>query len=186
MFRKKDYDSDEIHFSELDQTQPEQIPRFFLDRILGWRVLAAVAIIGLGGLAAMMKDPLPLLGGAAAAIFCWAYSIQLRQIAKRKEYFVLRLTCVDVRPLGLVEGTIAYFSPSSHAAFRGGKMVAFETKSGQRIFFTYEKTRKFIPGAQYDFYFHKPPEGQPLTTQLLEQLRIDHSIVSEEISKEDI
>ena len=60
-------------------------------------------------------------------------------------------------------------------------MVAFNTQSGQQIFFTYEKSRKFIPGAQYDFYIHKAPDGQPLTAQLLEQLRIDHSIVSEEI-----
>lgn len=171
----------QIFDTEVEQSQPDQIPRFFLDRILGWRALAIGAMLGLGGLASVLKDPMPLLGGVVVAIFCWTYSVWLRRIAKKKEYFVLRLTCTDVRPLGLVEGAAAYFSPSSHAAFRGGKMVAFNTQSGQQIFFTYEKSRKFIPGAQYDFYFHKAPDGQPLTAQLLEQLRIDHSIVSEEI-----
>lgn len=170
---------------EMEQPQSDHIPRFFLDRILGWRALAIVTMIGLGGLASTIKDPMPLLGGVGVAIFCWSYSVWLRRIAKKREYFVLRLTCTDVRPLGPIEGAAAYFSPSSHAAFRGGKMVAFNTKSGQQIFFIYEKSRKFIPGAQYDFYFHKAPDGQPLTAQLLEQLRIDHSIVSEEIFKED-
>ena len=175
----------QISDTEVEQVQSNQIPRFFQDRILGWRALGTIAMIGLGGLASTMKDPMPLLGGVAVAIFCWTYSIWLKRIAKKREYFVLRLTCTDVRPLGPIEGAAAYFSPSSHAAFRGGKMVAFNTKSGQQIFFTYEKSRKFIPGAQYDFYFHKAPDGQPLTSQLLEQLRIDHSIVSEKIFSED-
>lgn len=186
MFQGRENSGDGILLSETGSEKDGHIPRFFFDRILAWRALGAVSIVGLGGLAVTAKDPMPILGGVVVALLCLAYSFRLRQIAKEKKYFVLRLTCVDVRPLGFVEGTIAYFSPSSHAAFRGGKMVVFETEAGQRIFFTYEKSRKFIPGAQYDFYFHKPPEGQPLTTQLLEQLRIDHSIVSEEISREDI
>lgn len=65
-------------------------------------------------------------------------------------------------------------------------MVALQTESGQTIYFTYERSRKFIAGMKYDFYFKKPPEGQPLTTQLLEQLRIDHAVVPEEIADEDI
>ena len=164
----------------------EELPKFFTDRALGWGLLALGILAGTVFFA-LATDHLPLIWvGVALDAFCLGYAAKLLHIGKTKNYFVLRMTCIGSRPLSFAEGLPAYIDPTSNTAFTSSKMVALQTESGQTIYFTYERSRKFIAGMKYDFYFKKPPEGQPLTTQLLEQLRIDHAVVPEEIADEDI
>ena len=76
---------------------------------------------------------------------------------------------------------VAYFDPTSQTAFKRAKSVIFTTENGQTISFTYERYRRFVIGQKYDFYFKKPRDGQDLTSETLERLRIDHTIVSSTI-----
>ncbi len=175
-----------IDAQDTPQTQAEELPRFFTDRALGWSLLAAGSFIAIAIIAVAIEYYPMILAGIAFAGFCLVYRARILRIGKTKDYFIIRMTCVDIRPLNLMEGVSAYIDPTSNTAFKGSKMVEFQTESGQKIFFTYERTRKFIPGAQYDFYFRKPEGDQPITSQQLERLRIDHAIVQEKVSVKDM
>ena len=138
----------------------EELPKFFTDRALGWGLLALGILAGTVFFA-LATDHLPLIWvGVALDAFCLGYAAKLLHIGKTKNYFVLRMTCIGSRPLSFAEGLPAYIDPTSNTAFKSSKMVALQTESGQTIYFTYERSRKFIAGMKYDFYFKKPPEGQ--------------------------
>lgn len=188
---KREPPGPEIHLVEPEPARDEtessgQIPKFFTDRLLGWAAIAVVILVATVCFAIAIEYPPFILVAVALDLFCLGYGGRLLYIAKKKDYFVMRLTCVGSRPLGVAEGLAAYLDPTSSTAFKSSKVVSFQTESGQIIYMTYERSRKFIPGARYDFYFRKPPKGQPITTQLLEQLRIDHSIVPDQVADQDI
>ncbi len=163
-----------------------RIPTFFLSRILGW---FAVAVVIMGVTLFWMLSDFgggnDMLGVAVLiAIASVINGLRTLRTAQKKDYFILRLTCVDVRPLHLFESIPAYLNPASNTAFRSGHQITLQTAGGLNIIFVYEKSRKFLVGARYDFYFRKPPGVGKLTTDTLEQLRIDHSIVDTDLTKD--
>ena len=157
------------------------MPKFFMSRIIIWGMLAALVSVLALILAISTGQYQLLVPGFFLAIGCAFYGYQIYQIARQGEYFVMRLTCTDIRPLGVLQGAVAYFDPTSQTAFKRAKSVIFTTENGQTISFTYERYRRFVIGQKYDFYFKKPRDGQDLTSETLERLRIDHTIVSSTI-----
>jgi hypothetical protein len=162
------------------------IPAFFLCRIIGWFAVAAVIV----GVTLFWSFSNPngrnevLSGAMLIALISVVNGLRTLRTAKKKDYFTLRLTCIDVRPLNLFESIPAYLNPASNTAFRSGQQIALQSETGLKIIFVYEKSRKFLVGGIYDFYFHKPAKDDRLTTELLERLRIDHAIVDTDISKD--
>lgn len=186
MSQNKNWDA-EIDYEIPDRSKPDKVPRFFSDRAAGWYAVAAVILSVTVVFTLTVKDATLLLPAAAASLLCFLQGARLILTAKKGRYFTLRLTCTDVRPLNFVENLPLFMtSPASNSASRGSKQVTFRTETGKQIFFTYERSRKFIPGVKYDFYFHIPQYGETITVDMLERLRIDHAIVPDEISKEDM
>lgn len=171
-----------------DGQEDAPVPSFFLSRAIGWFGVAVVIIAmtlfwiysGYGTFKGLF------VGAALIGVICVANGLRSLKTAKKRDYFILRLKCVDVRALGILENLPSYINPASNTSFRAGQQVTLQTASGTNIIFTFERARKFLVGAQYDFYFHKPPEGQKLTTDMLERLCIDRALVSEEIDEKDI
>ena len=157
------------------------MPQFFTNRIAIWAVLAVLFIALTGILAYTTGQPELIAPGLLLAIGCAFYGYQIYQIARKGEYFVMRLTCQAIQSPNLLNGITSYFDPTSQTAFRRSKTVIFTTEQGQTISFTYERNRRFVVGGKYDFYFRKPTGTQDLTVEELERLRIDHKIVNEKI-----
>ena len=178
-------------FQQIEPNQsstPETIPRFFRDRAIGWCILAA-ALLGVSAVFtwATNTGSTFILPAGVAAILCLFQGVRLLYIAKKKGYFVLRLRCTEIRSLNFFENLPKLIAgPASNSTSHGSKQVTFETETDQKVFFVYEQSRKFIQGAKYDFYFYTPQNGEAITADMLENLKIDHSIVSEEIRHEDI
>lgn len=164
------------------------IPSFFLTRAIGWFAMAVMIMCGTFIWIASTTISFPgLMGGAVlAAAICAVNGANILYIGLKRKFFTLRLTCTEIRVMGLLENLPSYINPSSNTAFRGGQQVTFLTNSGTKVFFTYERARRFLVGARYDFYFNKPGNSDKITVEMLERLRIDHSIVRDELTSEDI
>jgi len=170
------------------ELKTEALPAFFLNRAIGWFAVAVV-VLGLtlfwvktGGIFA---DGL-FWGAALVAVASIFNGIRTWRIGSKGNYFTIRLKCMDIRPLNILENLPSFINPTSNTAFKSGQQVTFETVSGTKVFFTYERSRKFLVGARYDFYFNKPNDDEKVTVDMLERLRIDHAIVRDELSGEDI
>ena len=168
--------------------ETEGLPAFFLTRTIGWCAVA-VAILALTFFWSRTSTVYSgnLMGGAGfIALIAVFNGYRIWRIGKKGEFFTLRLTCIDIRALGAVENIPSYINPASNTAFKGSQQVTFETETGTKVIFSYERNRKFLVGARYDFYFNKNQEGEKVTVDMLERLRIDHAIVRDELSSDDI
>lgn len=164
-----------------------QLPLFFLTRSIGWFAFTlAIFICTLFFVQSNANSFLTIGAGAAVGVLCIARGVSMLVIGKKRRFFVLRLTCMDVRLANALENLPAYLNPTSNTAFRSSQQVTFFTNTGTKVIFSYEKSRRFLVGARYDFYFNKPyKESDNLTVDMLEGLRIDHAIVQEEIAWQD-
>lgn len=192
-WRRKKKDGSEFIEQEQDREPrlpvrdgESKVPAFFLTRAVGWFGIA-ILVLTVSLLWVKSSGAGGLMGGAAlVAVICMYNGVRTLRIGRRNQFFSLRLTCTGIRAVGALENLPAYVNPASNTAFRGGRQVTFATDSGTTVIFTYEKNRRFLVGARYDFYFNKPPHGEKITVEMLERLRIDHSLVREELSGDDI
>ena len=127
-----------------------------------------------------------LLLGTVAIIVCGLFSVNLMRIAKSGRYFVLELTCIDITVPKRHEGAGEYFNINSQSAFRRNQKVTFATADGRNVTFNFDKTRKFMVGSLYAFYFRKPSIDEEVTLEMLEGLKIDHSIIPQKVNHSDI
>lgn len=164
------------------------ISAFFLNRSIGWFAMA-VAILAFTIIFVKSVDGTSglIMAAIAVAMLC-IVRIHMLSVGKRKQYFTLRLTCIDARTTNFIENLPSFINPTSNSAFRGSQQVAFLTNSGTKVIFTYERNRKFLVGTRYDFYFNMPPKqgDGKITVDMLEGLRIDHALVQDEIVGADI
>ena len=133
--------------------------------------LVAVSIFTLG----WVWSPTMIIS-IAALVFCSVYAFKLYYIALTHRYFVIELICVHIHFQKAHENVKEFFNPSSQTFFRSSQRVTFTTADEKRIVFTFEKTRKFIEGSKYAFYFRLPSSGDidGNTLENLTVLKIDH------------
>ena len=155
---------------------------FGMDIFFAVRIIMFTLIGLLLGIITVMVSPSMWPLGMVLFIVCAGYGFRLMHIARTGGYFVIEMTCVGVYFPKAHEMAGQYFNPASNSAFKRNQKVTFQTEEGKKVVFNFDRGRKFLEGAAYAFYFRTPPDGREVTIDILEGLKIDHSVVPQSIS----
>ena len=134
--KKKGKNNDLIQEANVNmKNTSDRLPAFFLSRVIGWCALAVVVLaITYFWTKSSTTFTTGLMSGAGlVALVSLLNGYRIWLIGKKKDYFTLRLTCVDARALNMLENLPSYVNPASNTAFRSGQQVTFTTTSGMKI-----------------------------------------------------
>lgn len=178
----------EIKPSDVSGNELLGIDVFFIIRAAGWMgigILIVLFTVLLGKVSGMDDTGFLIASSLMILGIMGLYAGRLLYIGKSHKYFILTLTCHEIYYPKLHEAPGDYFNPNSPAAFRSGQKVTFKMSDDRSLIFTFDRGRKFMEGSQYAFYFTSPSSNEPVTFDMLERLKIDHTIIPQNIASED-
>lgn len=160
------------------------IEPFFINRIAGWFAfgLIIVAVTFVWCLSTGWQYGKSLMGmGLLLCALGFGRGFQMLYISKSGKWFSLLMTCKDAYYPKVHENIGEFINPTSQTAFKPMQQVTFEMENGTRITFAFDRMRKFLLNSKYDFYFTLPRDGGDVTIDMLQDLKIDHSIHPENL-----